>query len=112
MNEDLRPKRPDKLSLCLKKERHVLHFACARSADSFARSESILDGRCVVLPGVLKGLRKRLLFHRLVNVSGIVGKYELIVIARIWMEVGDRDFLNPNLMRDNMHDWNHSGHIH
>lgn len=24
---------------------------------------------------------------------------------RIWMEVGDRDFLNPNIMRDNMHDW-------
>ena len=24
---------------------------------------------------------------------------------RIWMEVGDRDLLNPNIMRDNMHDW-------
>jgi enterochelin esterase-like enzyme len=24
---------------------------------------------------------------------------------RIWMEVGDRDFLNPNIMRDGMHDW-------
>ena len=24
---------------------------------------------------------------------------------RIWMEVGDRDNLNPNAMRDNMHDW-------
>jgi enterochelin esterase-like enzyme len=24
---------------------------------------------------------------------------------RLWMEVGDKDFLNPNLMRDNMHDW-------
>jgi enterochelin esterase-like enzyme len=24
---------------------------------------------------------------------------------RIWMEVGDRDNLNANLMRDNMHDW-------
>jgi enterochelin esterase-like enzyme len=24
---------------------------------------------------------------------------------RIWMEVGDHDLLNPNLMRDNMHDW-------
>jgi enterochelin esterase-like enzyme len=24
---------------------------------------------------------------------------------RIWMEVGDRDFYNPNVMRDNMHDW-------
>ena len=24
---------------------------------------------------------------------------------RIWMEVGDRDLLNPNLMRDGMHDW-------
>jgi enterochelin esterase-like enzyme len=24
---------------------------------------------------------------------------------RVWMEVGDRDLLNPNVMRDNMHDW-------
>ena len=24
---------------------------------------------------------------------------------RLWMEVGDRDFLNPNNMRDNLHDW-------
>jgi enterochelin esterase-like enzyme len=24
---------------------------------------------------------------------------------RIWMEVGDRDLLNPNVMGDNMHDW-------
>jgi iron(III)-enterobactin esterase len=24
---------------------------------------------------------------------------------RIWMEVGDRDLLNPNVMPDNMHDW-------
>jgi iron(III)-enterobactin esterase len=24
---------------------------------------------------------------------------------RIWLEVGDRDLLNPNVMRDNLHDW-------
>jgi len=24
---------------------------------------------------------------------------------RIWMEVGDRDNFNPNIMKDNMHDW-------
>src|SRR3954466_14356960 len=24
---------------------------------------------------------------------------------RIWMEVGDKDLLNPNVMRDDMHDW-------
>ena len=24
---------------------------------------------------------------------------------RIWMEVGDRDLFNPNVMKDNMHDW-------
>jgi iron(III)-enterobactin esterase len=24
---------------------------------------------------------------------------------RIWMEVGDKDLFNPNIMRDNMHDW-------
>jgi len=24
---------------------------------------------------------------------------------RLWMDVGDRDLFNPNVMRDNMHDW-------
>lgn len=24
---------------------------------------------------------------------------------RVWLEVGDRDLLNPNVMRDGMHDW-------
>jgi hypothetical protein len=24
---------------------------------------------------------------------------------RLWMEVGDRDLINPNVMRDDMHDW-------
>jgi enterochelin esterase-like enzyme len=24
---------------------------------------------------------------------------------RIWMQVGDKDLLNPNVMRDDMHDW-------
>jgi iron(III)-enterobactin esterase len=24
---------------------------------------------------------------------------------RLWLEVGDRDLYNPNVMRDNMHDW-------
>jgi enterochelin esterase family protein len=24
---------------------------------------------------------------------------------RIWMQVGDRDLMNPNIMRDDMHDW-------
>ena len=24
---------------------------------------------------------------------------------RIWMQVGDRDLYNPNVMKDNMHDW-------
>jgi predicted alpha/beta superfamily hydrolase len=27
------------------------------------------------------------------------------VPIRIWMEVGDRDLFNPNIMRDDMHDW-------
>ena len=26
-------------------------------------------------------------------------------LIRLWMEVGDRDLFNPNVMRDNMHDW-------
>ncbi|MFL6602612.1 MAG: alpha/beta hydrolase [Steroidobacteraceae bacterium] len=29
---------------------------------------------------------------------------------RIWMQVGDRDLLNPNVMRDNMHDWVEANH--
>ena len=24
---------------------------------------------------------------------------------RLWLEVGDKDLLNPNVMRDGMHDW-------
>src|ERR1039457_4609515 len=45
-------------------------------------SGSFPDGRrWVVLPDVLKRLGKRLLFHRSVHVSGIAGKYELVVIA-------------------------------
>ena len=24
---------------------------------------------------------------------------------RLWLEIGDRDLLNPNVMRDGMHDW-------
>jgi enterochelin esterase family protein len=28
-----------------------------------------------------------------------------VKLLRIWMEVGDRDNYNPNVMRDNMHDW-------
>jgi len=26
-------------------------------------------------------------------------------LIRMWMEVGDRDLFNPNVMRDDMHDW-------
>lgn len=29
---------------------------------------------------------------------------------RIWMAVGDRDALNPNIMRDDMHDWVEANH--
>jgi enterochelin esterase family protein len=29
---------------------------------------------------------------------------------RIWMEVGDRDLLNPNTLRDDMHDWVAANH--
>src|SRR5580704_448296 len=29
---------------------------------------------------------------------------------RIWMQVGDRDLLNPNIMRDGMHDWVMANH--
>jgi enterochelin esterase-like enzyme len=29
---------------------------------------------------------------------------------RIWLHVGDRDLLNPNVMRDDMHDWVEANH--
>jgi len=29
---------------------------------------------------------------------------------RMWMQVGDRDLLNPNVMRDGMHDWVEANH--
>jgi hypothetical protein len=29
---------------------------------------------------------------------------------RIWMQVGDRDLFNPNIMRDRMHDWVTANH--
>ncbi|MEO7598713.1 MAG: alpha/beta hydrolase-fold protein [Opitutus sp.] len=29
---------------------------------------------------------------------------------RIWMQVGDRDLMNPNVMRDGMHDWVEANH--
>lgn len=29
---------------------------------------------------------------------------------RLWMEVGDRDLYNPNVMRDGMHDWVEANH--
>jgi len=29
---------------------------------------------------------------------------------RIWMQVGDRDLFNPNIMRDDMHDWVAANH--
>lgn len=43
--------------------------------------------------------------------SGAWGFHENLIAdsptkpLRIWMEVGDRDLLNPNTMRDGMHDW-------
>ena len=52
---------------------------------------------------------------RRVGVSAVIpakaGIHEHLIPAsprkpiRIWMEVGDRDLLNPNVMRDGMHDW-------
>jgi enterochelin esterase family protein len=38
-------------------------------------------------------------FHERLIPDGVVKP------LRIWMEVGDRDLFNPNVMRDNMHDW-------
>ncbi len=43
--------------------------------------------------------------------SGAWGYHESLIPKsppkpiRIWMHVGDRDLLNPNVMRDGMHDW-------
>jgi iron(III)-enterobactin esterase len=42
---------------------------------------------------------------------GAWGLHENIIASsptkpiRVWLEVGDKDFLNPNVMRDGMHDW-------
>jgi enterochelin esterase-like enzyme len=36
--------------------------------------------------------------------DGIIARAERKPI-RIWMHVGDRDLFNPNIMRDDMHDW-------
>jgi enterochelin esterase family protein len=67
------------------------------------------------------------LYHRIVSYSGTFVNQQYPLIAayphgaweyhehlipqsdpkpiRIWMEVGDRDLLNPNSLRDGMHDW-------
>jgi enterochelin esterase family protein len=43
--------------------------------------------------------------------GGAWGYHESIIAAaarkpiRVWMHVGDRDLYNPNVMRDDMHDW-------
>jgi iron(III)-enterobactin esterase len=48
--------------------------------------------------------------------GGAWGYHESIIAAsppkpiRIWMHVGDRDLLNPNVMRDDMHDWVEANH--
>jgi iron(III)-enterobactin esterase len=48
--------------------------------------------------------------------GGAWGYHESIIAAsppkpiRIWMHVGDRDLLNPNIMRDDMHDWVEANH--
>jgi enterochelin esterase family protein len=48
--------------------------------------------------------------------GGAWGYHESIIASvppkpiRIWMHVGDRDLLNPNVMRDDMHDWVEANH--
>ena len=48
--------------------------------------------------------------------GGAWGYHETIIPAtaprpiRIWMQVGDRDLYNPNVMRDDMHDWVEANH--
>ena len=49
--------------------------------------------------------------HDPLTPHGAWGFHEVLIPAaprkplRLWMEVGDRDLLNPNVMRDGMHDW-------
>lgn len=49
--------------------------------------------------------------HNPATPHGAWGYHERIISEspvrplRLWLEVGDRDLLNPNIMRDNMHDW-------
>jgi hypothetical protein len=48
--------------------------------------------------------------------GGAWGYHESIIAnteakpIRIWMHVGDRDLYNPNVMRDDMHDWVEANH--
>jgi hypothetical protein len=41
--------------------------------------------------------------------NGLIERSEKKPI-RIWMGVGDRDLLNPNVLRDDMHDWVEANH--
>ena len=60
----------------------------------------------------LRGAGKRVIvMHRARSPERPGGFHETIIPngpvkpLRIWLEVGDRDLLNPNIMTDNMHDW-------
>jgi hypothetical protein len=41
--------------------------------------------------------------------DGLIAKSAIKPI-RLWMDVGDRDLFNPNIMRDGMHDWVSANH--
>jgi enterochelin esterase family protein len=41
--------------------------------------------------------------------DSIIAKSQVLPI-RVWMHVGDRDLYNPNVMRDEMHDWVTANH--
>ena len=43
--------------------------------------------------------------RRRVGVSPHADSKQSVKPIRIWMHVGDRDLMNPNIMRDDMHDW-------
>jgi enterochelin esterase-like enzyme len=49
--------------------------------------------------------------HDALTPHGAWGFHETLIPSaarkpiRLWMEVGDRDLFNPNVMRDDMHDW-------
>lgn len=100
-----------------------LHIRLTRNPDGRATMGGSSGGSCAFIMAWYHPER----YHRVLTYSGTYvnqqwpydaktphgawGFHERIIPAaprkplRIWLEVGDRDLLNPNVMRDGFHDW-------